>query len=164
MCVCVQHLTWPQIDRITYVGVLAPHLLVLLTLHKVYVVWLFIHSIHSSFNRGNDWRALNSLVVFDFWMFRVIGVCFPLDKFIALKSLVVFGLDVSRDFRLTLAFSAINSSRWNRLLFWFGCSPKKSSVRALSCIHELSKNPVTIQKLSKIGCFPGITRQLSKQS
>ena len=66
---------------------------------------LLIHSIHSSFNRGDDWRELNSLVVFDFWMFRVIVVCFPLDKFIAVKSVVVFGLDVS------IAFPAINSSR-----------------------------------------------------
>ena len=41
----------------------------------------------------------------------MIGACFPRDKFIALKSLVVFGLDVSSDFRLALAFPAINSSR-----------------------------------------------------
>jgi len=36
----------------------------------------------------------------------MIGACFPRDKFIALKSLVVFGLDVSSDFRLALAFPA----------------------------------------------------------
>jgi hypothetical protein len=75
---------------------------------------LLIHSIHSSFNRGDDWRALNSLVVFDFWMFRVIGVCFPLDKFIELKSVVVFGLDVS------IAFPAINLFEIAHC-FWFGC-------------------------------------------
>ena len=35
---------------------------------------------------------------------------------------------------------------------------------ALWCIYKLSKTPVTTPKLSKIGCFPGITWQLSKKS
>jgi hypothetical protein len=70
----------------------------------------------------------------------MIGACFPRYKFIALKSLVVL-VDGSVEKSFKIVFPS-----------------------ALSCIHELSKNPVTIQKLSKIGCFPGITRQLSKQS
>ena len=35
---------------------------------------------------------------------------------------------------------------------------------ALWCFHVFSKNPATTPKLSKIGCLPGITPQLSKQS
>jgi hypothetical protein len=98
----------------------------------------------------------------------MIGACFPRDKFIALKSLVVFGLDVSSDFRLALAFPAKKIITLKSLVVLVDGSAEKSFKivfpSALSCIHELSKTPVTTQKLSKIGCFPGITRQLSKQS
>ena len=97
----------------------------------------------------------------------MIGACFPRDKFIALKSLVVFGLDVSSDFRLALAFPAKIMTLKSLVVLVDGSVEKSFKIvfpSALSCIHELSKNPVTTQKLSKIGCFPGITRQLSKQS
>ena len=35
---------------------------------------------------------------------------------------------------------------------------------ALRCFHVFSQTPITTPKLSKIGCFPGINPQLSKQS
>ena len=34
---------------------------------------------------------------------------------------------------------------------------------ALWCFHAFSQTPATIQKISKIGCFNGITAQLSKK-
>ena len=124
--VCVQHLTWPQIDRRTSVGVLAPRLLVLPTLHK-----LFFHLEYSIFQA---FMVVCYLMIIHSWFIRfilvlievMIGACFPRYKFIALKSLVVFGLNVS------IAFPAINSSPWNRSLFLVWMFREISDWRLLS--------------------------------
>ena len=47
----------------------------------------------------------------------MIGACFPRDKFMALILLVVFGLDVSSDFRLALAFPVVEFTREGQFLY-----------------------------------------------